>query len=62
MTGFSGPPNAFFATDLFLPELSDAAIAGIATATPDAPPAFKVQIASFHAAVTRVRLSDMAFP
>jgi hypothetical protein len=24
MMGFSGPPNAFFATDLFLPELSDA--------------------------------------
>jgi len=60
-TDLSGPPNAFFATNLFLPELSDAAIAAIATATQDAP-RFRVQIASFHGAVTRVRLSDMAFP
>ena len=61
-TGFSGPPNAFFATDLFLPELSEPAIAAIASATQDAPPGFRVQIVSFHGAVTRVGLSDMAFP
>jgi FAD/FMN-containing dehydrogenase len=60
--GFSGPPNAFFATDLFLPELSDAAIAAITSATQDAPPQFRLQILPFHGAVTRVRVSDMAFP
>jgi hypothetical protein len=59
-TAFSGPPKAFFATDLFLPELSEATIAAIAAATQDAP-RFRVQIVSFHGAVTRVRLSDMAF-
>jgi hypothetical protein len=61
-TDFSGPPNASFATDLFLPELSDAAIAAIAAATQDARSRFRVQIVSFHGAVTRVRISDMAFP
>jgi hypothetical protein len=61
-TAFSGPPKAFFATDLFLPELSEAAIAAIAAATQDAPQRFRVMIVSFHGAVTRVRLSDMAFP
>jgi len=61
-TVFSGPPNASFSTDLFLPELSEAAIAAIASATQDAPPRFRVQIVSFHGAVIRVRLSDMAFP
>jgi len=60
-TAFSGPPNASFATDLFLPDLSEAAIAAITTATQDAP-RFRVQIVSYHGAVTRVRLSDMAFP
>ena len=61
-TNFSGPPNASFATDLFLPLLSDAAIAVIAAAAQDAPSRFRVQIVSFHGAVTRVRISDMAFP
>ena len=61
-TGFSGPPNAFFATDLFLPELSEAVIAAITSAAQDAPTRFRVQIVSFHGAVTRVRLGDMAFP
>jgi len=60
-TAFTGPPNASYATDLFLPELSEAAIAAIASAIQDAP-RFRVQIVSFHGAVTRVRLSDMAFP
>jgi len=60
-TAFSGPPNAFFASDLFLPELSEHAIAAIASATQDAP-RFRVQTVSFHGAVTRLRLSDMAFP
>jgi hypothetical protein len=61
-TAFSGPPNAFFATDVFLPELSEAAIVAIASATQDATQRFRLQIVPFHGAVTRVRLSDMAFP
>ncbi len=60
-TGFSGAPIAFFATSLFLPELSEAAIAAITTATKDAPPQFRVMIVSFHRAVTRIRSGDMAF-
>jgi len=59
-TEFSGPPNAFFATDLFLPELNEAAIAAIISASQDAP-RFRVQIVPFHGAVTRVRPSDTAF-
>src|SRR5262249_48459868 len=58
---FSGPPNAFFATDLFLPEFNEAAITAITSATLDAPRC-RVQIVPFHGAVTRVRVSDSAFP
>jgi len=62
-TGFPPAPKPFpyFVTSLFLPELSDAAIAAITTATQDAPRRLRVMIGSFHGAVTRVRSSDMAF-
>ena len=52
----------YFETDLFLPELSEAAIAAITTATQDAPPRFWVLINHLHGAVTRVPSDDMAFP
>jgi FAD/FMN-containing dehydrogenase len=61
-TAFSGPPNAFFATDVFLPDLNEAAIAAMTAATQHAPQRFRLQIVPFHGAVTRVRSSDMAFP
>jgi len=51
----------YFVTDLFLPELSEAAIAAIAMATQDAPRRFWVMIGRFHGAVTRVPSGDMAF-
>ncbi len=54
------PPGYFYA-NLFLPELSEAAIAVIATATQDAPRRFTVLIANFRGAVTRLRSTDMAF-
>jgi hypothetical protein len=55
-------PVAHFQTDLFLPELSAAATATITTATNDAPPNARVFIVPFYGAITRVGLSDMAFP
>lgn len=55
-------PSGYFYANLFLPELSDAAIAGIATATQDAPRRFIILIANFRGAVTRLRSTDMAFP
>ncbi len=60
-TGFPGAPNPYAYLNLFLPELSEAAVAAIATATQDAPRRFRVMIGQFHGAVTRVRSSDMAF-
>jgi len=55
-------PIAHFQTDLFLPELSAASIAIITTATKDAPPNTRVFIVPLYGAITRVGLSDMAFP
>ena len=55
-------PVAHFQTDLFLPELSAAAIAAISMATNDAPPNTRVFIVPLYGAITRVGLSDMAFP
>jgi hypothetical protein len=49
-------------TNLFLPELNEATVAPITTATQDAPQRFRVMIAQYHGAMTRVRPSDMAFP
>ena len=54
-------PAAHFQTNLFLPDLSAAAIATIATATNDAPPNTRVFIVPFYGAITRVRLGDTAF-
>lgn len=61
VAGFLAAPVAHFQTDLFLPELSEAAIAAITTATNDAPPQFGVFIVPFYGAITRVASSDMAF-
>jgi hypothetical protein len=58
----SPKPSAYFLTNLFLPELNEAAVAAIANATQDAPQRFRVMIGQFHGAMTRVRPSDMAFP
>jgi hypothetical protein len=58
----SPKPSAYFVTNLFLPELNEAAIAAITTATQDAPQRFRVMIARYHGAMTRVPPSDMAFP
>jgi FAD/FMN-containing dehydrogenase len=54
-------PLGYFVANLFLPELSEAAIAAITTATEDAPRRFMVLIANFRGAVTRLRSTDMAF-
>ena len=60
--GFLSTPVAHFQTDLFLPELSPTAIATIAAATSDASPNTRVFIVPLYGAITRVGLSDMAFP
>jgi hypothetical protein len=60
--GFLRAPVAHFQTDLFLPELSAAAIATITTATNDASPNTRVFIVPFYGAITRVKVSDTAFP
>jgi hypothetical protein len=59
--GFLRAPVAHFQTDLFLPELSAAAISTITTATNDAPPNTRVFIVPLYGAITRVGLSDTAF-
>ena len=59
--GFLRAPVAHFQTDLFLPELSSAAIAAIAAATSDALATNRVFIVPFSGAITRVGLSDTAF-
>jgi FAD/FMN-containing dehydrogenase len=58
---FLPAPVAHFQTDLFLPELSEAAIAAITTASNDAPPQFGVFILPFSGAISRVASGDMAF-
>ncbi len=59
--GFLQTPVAHFQTDLFLPELSGAAIAAITTAINHAPQRGKVIILPLHGAISRVDSSDMAF-
>ena len=54
-------PFAHFETNLFLPELSAAAVGAITTAINDAPPQFRVLIVPFFGAITRVATSDTAF-
>jgi hypothetical protein len=58
---FLPAPVAHFQTDLFLPELTSAAIATITTATKDAPPNTRVFMVPLFGAISRVGLSDMAF-
>jgi hypothetical protein len=55
-------PVAHFQTNLFLPELSAAAISLIATATDDAPPNIRVFVVPFYGAVTRVGVTETAYP
>ena len=52
---------AHFQTDLFLPELSTAAIGAIAAATEAAPPNTRVFIVPLYGAISRVGVSDTAF-
>lgn len=54
-------PSGYFVANLFLSELSEAAIEAITAAAQDAPQRFWVLIGNFHGAVTRVHLSDTAF-
>jgi FAD/FMN-containing dehydrogenase len=55
-------PAAHFQTNLFLPELTPAAIATITTAAENAPPNTRVFIVALSGAVTRVGASETAFP
>ena len=59
--GFLLTPVAHFQTDLFLPELSEAAIAAITTAVENGPPKRKLIIVTLRGAVSRVSLKDTAF-
>jgi hypothetical protein len=59
--GFLLAPVAHFQTNLFLLELSEAAIAAIATAISNAPATCKLVIVPLRGAVSRVSLKEMAF-
>jgi hypothetical protein len=59
--GFLLTPVAHFQTNLILRELSEAAIAAIATAINSAPAACRLIIVPLRGAVSRVSASDMAF-
>ena len=59
--GFLLTPVAHFQTDLFLRELSGAAIAAITTAIRNAPVTCKVIIVPLRGAVSRISVSDTAF-
>src|SRR5579864_1573511 len=59
--GFLQAPVAHFQTDLFLPQLSGAAIAAIAAAISDAPQHGKVIVIPLRGAISRVPSKDMAF-
>jgi len=59
--GFLRAPVAHFQTNLFLPELSAAAIAAIASATEHAPPTNRVFIVPLYGAISRVGITDTAF-
>jgi hypothetical protein len=63
-TEFPQPPkpSPYFATSVFLPELNEAAIAAITTATEDSPRRFRVMMWHLHGAVTRVPFGATAFP
>lgn len=55
-------PGAHFQTDLVLPKLSAAAIAVLTSATSHAPANTRVFIVPIYGAVTRVGVSDTAYP
>jgi hypothetical protein len=59
--GFLQTPVAHFQTNLFLPQLSAAAIGAIAMALNDAPPHGKLIVVPLRGAISRVPLSDTAF-
>jgi hypothetical protein len=59
--GFLQAPIAHFQTDLFLPELSDAAISTITTATNDSPSNARVFVIPLYGAISRVGLAETAF-
>ena len=59
--GFLAAPVAHFQTNLFLRELSGAALAAITTAINDAPATCKVIIVPLRGAVSRVGVTDTAF-
>ena len=59
--GFLAAPVAHFQTNLFLRELSGAAIAAVTTAINEAPATCKAIILPLRGAVTRVSVSDTAF-
>jgi len=59
--GFLRAPIAHFQTDLFLPELTTAAISTITTATNDAPPNSRVFVVPLYGAIARVGLTDTAY-
>jgi FAD/FMN-containing dehydrogenase len=58
---FLPAPIAHFQTDLFLPELTEAAIAAITAATNEAPANNRAFIVPFYGAISRVGLSETAF-
>jgi hypothetical protein len=58
---FLPAPIAHFQTDLFLPELTEAAIAAITTAAHDASPNTRAFIVPLYGAISRVGLSETAF-
>lgn len=59
--GFSSKANAHFQTDLFLPKLSEPAIAAITSATRDAAPNKRAFIVPLYGAISRVGLNDTAY-
>jgi hypothetical protein len=59
--GFLAAPVAHFQTNLFLRELSGAAIAALTVAIDDAPATCKVIIVPLRGAVSRVGVTDTAF-
>ncbi len=59
--GFLAAPVAHFQTNLFLRELSGAAIAAITTAVNNAPTTCKVILVPLRGAVSRVSVTDTAF-
>ena len=59
--GFFLAPVAHFQTDLFLRELSGAAVAAITTAMNNAPATCKLIIVPLRGDVSRVNLSDTAY-